>query len=99
MLKENAGPSGDLGHTYMVRLSYALPTAPHLPILTSSQIQKIGDNPASDIAGANAYGWSSLLVKTGVFRPNEGPPAHEPTRIVEDVEDGVMWALRKEGVI
>ena len=30
----------------------------------------IGDNPKSDIAGANAKGWTSILVRTGVFDEN-----------------------------
>lgn len=47
-----------------------------------------------DIAGANAHGWSSLLVKTGVFR--EGAPAHVPTQVVSDVEEGVRWAIERE---
>ncbi|KAL7411169.1 HAD-like domain-containing protein [Mrakia frigida] len=60
----------------------------------------VGDNPASDIQGANINGLSSLLVSTGVFRPSSGvPPAHTPTKIVSDVEEGVEWVLRKEGVI
>jgi ribonucleotide monophosphatase NagD (HAD superfamily) len=28
----------------------------------------IGDNPKSDIAGANKKGWTSILVRTGVFK-------------------------------
>ncbi|KAI9637331.1 HAD-like domain-containing protein [Dioszegia hungarica] len=55
------------------------------------------DNPASDIAGANAYGWVSLLVRTGVYAGGE--PAHRPTQIVDNVEDGVMWALKREGLV
>lgn len=31
----------------------------------------IGDNPNSDIAGANAKGWTSILVKTGVFKEDD----------------------------
>lgn len=31
------------------------------------EIFMIGDNPASDIRGANAKGWVSILVKSGVF--------------------------------
>jgi len=53
-----------------------------------------------DIQGANINGLSSLLVSTGVYRPSSGvPPAHTPTRIVTDVEEGVEWVLRKEGVV
>lgn len=49
-----------------------------------------------DIAGANATGWSSILVKTGVYSPKRGPPLHQPTYIADDVEHGVRWAINKE---
>lgn len=52
------------------------------------------DNPESDIAGANAYGWNSILLKTGVYQ--SGKPKHEPTVISADVEEGVMWAIERE---
>ena len=57
-------------------------------------VYMVGDNPESDIAGANAFGWESLLVKTGVYK--DGVPAHKPTRIVENVEEGVKWAIQRE---
>ncbi len=47
-----------------------------------------------DIAGANGHGWSSILVKTGVFRG--GTPSHTPTKITEDVEEAVTWAIERE---
>ncbi|KAJ3810587.1 HAD-like domain-containing protein [Lentinula aff. lateritia] len=53
----------------------------------------IGDNPESDIAGANAAGWSSILVHTGVYDPTTGPPTHIPSREARDVEEAVIWAL------
>lgn len=57
----------------------------------------VGDNPASDIAGANAHGWFSILVRTGVFHDTHGEkPAYQPTVIVDDVEKGVEWAIGKE---
>jgi HAD superfamily hydrolase (TIGR01456 family) len=62
----------------------------------------VGDNPESDIRGANEYEssdgveWTSVLVKTGVFR--EGTePAYKPDVIVKDVFDAVKWALKQEG--
>lgn len=54
------------------------------------------DNPESDIAGANGAGWSSVLVKTGVFDPSQGPPPHLPTHYGEDVEEAVTWAIERE---
>lgn len=58
----------------------------------------IGDNPESDIRGANTYKsdhgskWHSILVRTGVYRG--GTPAYEPTTIAEDVKHAVEWALQ-----
>ncbi|KAF8499592.1 HAD-like domain-containing protein [Russula emetica] len=49
-----------------------------------------------DIAGANAAGWSSVLVRTGVYDPVDGPPAHNPTHEVENVEAAVQWAIDRE---
>ena len=54
------------------------------------------DNPESDIAGANAAGWPSVLVKTGVYEPLKGPPTHLPTHYAEDVEEAVRWAIEQE---
>ncbi|KAJ7497059.1 HAD-like domain-containing protein [Mycena latifolia] len=57
-------------------------------------VYMIGDNPESDIAGANAANWKSVLVKTGVF--TGGQPMHKPTYIAEDVEEAVSWAIAQE---
>jgi len=62
----------------------------------------VGDNPESDIRGANEfqspYGteWWSVLVKTGVFKAGT-VPAHKPKTIVDDVLGAVKWALEQEG--
>jgi HAD superfamily hydrolase (TIGR01456 family) len=60
------------------------------------QFYMIGDNPESDIAGANAAGWSSVLVRTGVYDPVDGPPAHNPTHEAKNVEVAVQWAIDRE---
>lgn len=52
------------------------------------------DNPESDIAGANGHGWHSILLRTGVYK--DGVPAHQPTMIAENVQEGVLWALQRE---
>ena len=62
----------------------------------------VGDNPESDIQGANqfksAHGteWTSVLVKTGVFQDGL-KPKHKPKVIVNDVLEAVKWALHQEG--
>lgn len=48
----------------------------------------------ADIAGANGHGWRSILVGTGVYRG--GKPSHTPSTIVDDVEQGVEWAIKQE---
>jgi ribonucleotide monophosphatase NagD (HAD superfamily) len=49
----------------------------------------------SDIAGANLHGWSSVLVRTGVYNDADGEPAHMPSVIADDVEIGVRWAIER----
>lgn len=73
------------------------------------KVYMIGDNPESDIMGANNYQsphgteWVSMLVRTGVFSEGEGRydfdarPELRPTIIMEDVKQAVGWALRDSG--
>ncbi|PHH54339.1 putative CDP-alcohol phosphatidyltransferase class-I family protein C22A12.08c [Ceratocystis fimbriata CBS 114723] len=67
-------------------------------------VYMVGDNPESDIRGANEFRsvsgakWSSLLVRTGVWSETRGPPTHMPTAIVPDVREAVRWALKREGM-
>ncbi|KAG0245753.1 HAD-like domain-containing protein [Mortierella sp. GBAus27b] len=61
-------------------------------------VYAVGDNPYADIAGANAYGWNSVLVKTGVFKTRgyENHHEHPATAVVEHVEDAVRWIIANE---
>lgn len=62
----------------------------------------VGDNPESDIRGANEYDspngveWTSILTKTGVYRADT-QPKYTPKVIVDDVFEAVKWALNEEG--
>ncbi|KAJ3024300.1 hypothetical protein HKX48_003125 [Thoreauomyces humboldtii] len=61
-------------------------------------VYMVGDNPASDIQGANINGWKSILVETGVYRPGvKLTEAQRPTTIVNDVASAVDWILKEEG--
>ncbi|KAK2467848.1 hypothetical protein APHAL10511_000143 [Amanita phalloides] len=60
------------------------------------RLYMIGDNPASDIAGATAAGWESILVRTGVYDPRQGRPSCNPTHEAKDVEEAVEWAIKRE---
>lgn len=65
-------------------------------------VYMVGDNPESDIKGANDYKsptgskWDSILVRSGVYRG--GKPAYEPKVVVQDVWDAVRYGLQKEGI-
>lgn len=67
------------------------------PTVASISVLLISLTPIinSDIAGANAADWSSVLVRTGVYDPEQGPPTHRPTHIAEDVEEAVDWAIER----
>ena len=70
------------------------------------RVYMIGDNPESDIRGANEFcpedgtEWVSILVRTGVWQPTEAQkePRYKPAVIVDDVVDAIVWALRNEGL-
>ncbi|EDN08829.1 aspartyl-tRNA synthetase [Histoplasma mississippiense (nom. inval.)] len=63
----------------------------------SLEVYMIGDNPESDIQGANSYKspvgtkWSSILLKSGVY--SGGTPTWPPKVIVEGVKQAVEWSL------
>ncbi|KAJ2162211.1 hypothetical protein GGF46_000828 [Coemansia sp. RSA 552] len=62
---------------------------------STRRIYAVGDNPAADIAGANGAGWTSILVRTGIFSgANDAEnPAHAA---VDHVEDAVAWIVERE---
>ena len=71
---------------------------------TLKRVYMLGDNPESDIKGANDYRsgrgveWVSILVETGVYQPGQAfSPGRKPKVVVKDVCEGVRWALDREG--
>ncbi|KAJ1994735.1 hypothetical protein H4R33_000158 [Dimargaris cristalligena] len=59
----------------------------------------IGDNPESDVRGANGQGWHSILVRTGIYQhPHQ--VAHDPQlqarHVVEDVDQAIDLILERE---
>jgi len=71
---------------------------------TLKRVYMVGDNPLSDIQGANMYEsprgveWVSVLVESGVYKPRRPLPLDgEPKVVVKDVWEGVKWALQREG--
>lgn len=60
-------------------------------------IYMVGDNPASDIRGANDYGWQSILVKTGVYKEEDDRGLSVvPNFIAIDVLHAVNAAISNE---
>jgi ribonucleotide monophosphatase NagD (HAD superfamily) len=62
----------------------------------------IGDNPRSDIRGANAAGenWKSILVRTGVYNDNNiqdkldiENSSDKPSIILDNVLKAVEWII------
>ena len=71
------------------------------PAGSLKRVYMVGDNPESDILGANRYGfptssrniaWHSILVRSGVY--SGGKPAHEPRTIMQGVWEAVEWATK-----
>lgn len=60
-------------------------------------IYMVGDNPESDIAGANACGWKSVLLRTGVYKDEDWAfTKHKPNvGVFDNVLDSVQHVLNK----
>lgn len=64
-------------------------------------VYMIGDNPESDIRGANAFQsrigaeWRSILVESGVYEAGT-KPTYQPTFVAKNVKDAVEQALARE---
>ena len=69
-----------------------------------SRSYMIGDNPSSDIAGGNKAGFTTILVKTGVFNPeaptskNGNDKANPATHVVNDFQAAIDLIFKKEGI-
>jgi ribonucleotide monophosphatase NagD (HAD superfamily) len=71
-----------------------------------SEIYMIGDNPASDIQGANVVGWKSILVESGVYQPDNeehreeqaSNPLRRATHIVKDFDAAIDLIYKEAGL-
>lgn len=65
-----------------------------------NKIYMIGDNPESDIKGANDNGWESVLLRTGVYKDEDyNTMIAKPTvGIFNNVEDAVIEILESNGI-
>lgn len=64
------------------------------------KIYMIGDNPASDIQGANDNGWDSLLLRTGVYTDEDWNTivAKPSGGVHDDVLDSIKFALSQNKI-
>ncbi|GIQ89932.1 hypothetical protein KIPB_012549 [Kipferlia bialata] len=76
-----------------------------LQILTGYERYKtvymIGDNPKSDVVGANRKGWVSIMVRTGIGRTVDVDSlcaAETPQIVVPDVYAGIKEIMKREGM-
>ncbi|KAJ2711523.1 hypothetical protein H4R19_003208 [Coemansia spiralis] len=76
----------------------AVPATDVAQLRARRRVYAIGDNPAADIAGANGAGWTSILVRTGVFSgaPGTNDPHHPAATVVDHVAQAVEWILESE---
>jgi len=63
-----------------------------------SKFYMIGDNPEGDIEGANRKGWTSILVRTGLFTGPGNDTNHPASHVVEDMEEAVRLICRLESL-
>ncbi|KAI5969178.1 hypothetical protein CANMA_001845 [Candida margitis] len=78
-----------------------------LPLLGSvpsespfTDIYMVGDNPESDIKGANDNGWQSILLRTGVFQDEDYDSiiAKPTVGVFDNVEVAVKHVLQKHDI-
>lgn len=65
------------------------------------KIYMVGDNPASDIQGANDNGWESLLLRTGVYRDEDWDTivAKPSAGVHDNVLDSIRFALQQNKIL
>lgn len=63
-----------------------------------SNFYMIGDNPHSDIDGGNRKGWTTILVRSGIFQGLHNDPTHPATYVVDDLEAAVEKIYEVEGL-
>jgi len=59
-----------------------------------SSFYMIGDNPAADIEGGKRMGWTTFLVKTGIYKDGNDP--NGATFIVNDLHEAVSKIFELE---
>jgi len=63
-----------------------------------SNFYMIGDNPTTDIKGANRAGWTSILVKSGIFKGDENDVQNPANFVVNDLKEAIQLIFKLEGI-
>ncbi|TKY89007.1 hypothetical protein EX895_002248 [Sporisorium graminicola] len=88
--------ANELLRQHLINISSPTSATAEAAKLVGPSVWMVGDNTESDIKGAVDFGWSSALVRTGVYKDHNGPPNYTPTILVDDVEQAVIQAIQKE---
>lgn len=83
-------------YNYAEKMLHAEANRMHYEVSTETRFFGIGDNPLSDIKGANLAGehWSSILVRTGIFQSSHANDLHNPAdHVCQDVNHAVDLLL------
>ncbi|KRW99821.1 HAD-like domain [Pseudocohnilembus persalinus] len=76
------GPFTNLFRTVFEMIYNYQPTIHEYGKPTKNTYDFTGDNPKSDIRGANQKDWVSILVRSGIFQGDNDP--HDPAKVVVD---------------
>jgi len=86
------------GKPFPLIYQYAESALKHQAKLSLKRIYAIGDNPKSDIKGANDAGdhWYSILTRTGCFQGGDNDPTYTAKFVCKDVKEAVLHILERE---
>ncbi|ORZ25916.1 putative mitochondrion protein, partial [Absidia repens] len=90
------GKPHEATYSYTEQVLSHLHKSMHNESLVADHIYAIGDNPASDIKGANDYGWKSILVRTGVHTSPGNSKEYPADMVCDNVLDAVNWVINEE---
>lgn len=68
------------------------------PNVDITNFYMIGDNPSSDILGGNRADWTTILVRSGVWKGEEIPEDRKPDIEVENFYEACQYIYEKEGL-
>lgn len=89
--------STSFGKPHAATYQFADQVLDRLGAPSQRRVYAVGDNPAADIQGANNYGWTSVLVGTGVFNRAEKNSKEFPAHMVcEHVQEAVEKIIFEE---